>query len=177
MRADALAELCAIMRGVPPRTRGTPGSLNSAPAQKCPSFHVFQAFQVEHDTKWMNHIEAGTWTATWLQPDDIAEAERAAVAIELGCVPPAYADAWAAFQTRESNHSSEGDWRQAVNDAGHFLDDWALLALDFGWQPLDIFGPDGIAWFCAGERVRALGPDNAITGSGRIFTRRASGSE
>jgi hypothetical protein len=28
-----------------------------------------------------------------------------------------------------------------------------------------------LAWFCAGERVRALGPDNAITASGRIFAR------
>jgi hypothetical protein len=24
----------------------------------------------------------------------------------------------------------------------------------------DIFGARGLAWFCAGERVRALGPDN-----------------
>jgi hypothetical protein len=30
---------------------------------------------------------------------------------------------------------------------------------------------EGGAWFCAGERVRALGPDNAITASGRIFAR------
>ena len=58
-----------------------------------------------------------------------------------------------------------------MDDAGRFLDEWASLTLDFGWRPLDIFGPGGLAWFCAGERVRALGPDNAITASGRIFAR------
>ena len=104
-------------------------------------------------------------------PLDIAEAERAAIAIELGRVPPAYADAWAAFQTRKPGHVAEAEWFRAVDDAGRFLDEWAGLALDFGWRPPDIFGPGGLAWFCAGERVRALGPDNAITASGRIFAR------
>jgi hypothetical protein len=28
---------------------------------------------------------------------------------------------------------------------GRFLDDWAGLALDFGWRPPDIFGPGGLA--------------------------------
>jgi hypothetical protein len=102
-------------------------------------------------------------------------AERAAIAIELGRVPPAYADAWAAFQTRKPGHVSEAEWLQAADDAGRFLDEWAGLALDFGWRPADIFGLGGLAWFCAGERVRALGPDNAVTASGRIFTRHHSG--
>ena len=39
---------------------------------------------------------------------DVAEAERAAIAIELGRVPPAYADAWAAFQTRKPGQCSRG---------------------------------------------------------------------
>ena len=47
----------------------------------------------------------------------------------------------------------------------------------FGWRPSDIFGPDGLAWFCAGEQVRALGPDNAITVSGRIFARLSLAAE
>ena len=97
--------------------------------------------------------------------------ERTAIAIELGRVPPAYANAWAAFQTRKPPQVSWGDWYRAMDDAGRFLDAWAELALDFGWQSPDIFGPDGLAWFCAGERVRALGPDNAVTASGLIFMR------
>jgi hypothetical protein len=99
-------------------------------------------------------------------------AESAAIAIELGRVPPAYADAWAAFQIRKPGHRVEAEWFRAVDDAGRFLDDWAGPALDFGWRPDDIFGAGGLAWFCAGERVRALGPANAITASGRIFARR-----
>ena len=86
-------------------------------------------------------------------------------------MPPAYADAWAAFQTRKPAQVSEAEWLRAVDAAGRFLDEWASLALDFGWRPPDIFGPGGLAWFCAGERVRALGPDNAISASGRIFAR------
>jgi hypothetical protein len=87
-----------------------------------------------------------------------------------GC-PEAYADAWAVFQIRKPTNVSGADWYRAVDDAGRFLDEWASLALDFGWQLSDIFGSDGLAWFCAGERVRALRPDNAITVTERIFTR------
>lgn len=167
MRAEVLERLSAIARGeivpVPPGTPGTagtsrvfasqpPGSSKPVPPLKGPLFHVFQAFQVEHD--------------------EIALAERAAIAIELGRVPPAYADAWAAFQTQQPGHVSEARWFRAVNDAGRFLDEWSNLALDFGWRPDDIFGPDGLAWFCGGEQVRALGPDNAITASGRTYTHR-----
>jgi hypothetical protein len=169
MRAEALAELCAVMRGVQGGTAGTLGTLNCVPAQKCPSFHVFQAFQVEHAEIRNPQFELGTAAGTL--PDAFDVAERAAIAIELGRVAPAYAEAWAAFQTRKPGHVSEAEWSQAIDAAGRFLDEWAGLALDFGWRPLDIFGPRGLAWFCAGERVRALGPDNAITVSGRIFAR------
>jgi hypothetical protein len=177
MRPDALAELCAIMRGErarsagTPGTPGTPGTSTIVPARKCPSFHVFHVFQVKHDKVGNEYFEPGTTGGT---DDDVALAERAAIAIEDGRVPPAYADAWAAFQMRKPNRVAEADWRQAADDAGRFLDEWAALALGFHWQPSDIFGPDGLAWFCAGERVRALGPDNAVTSSGRIFARRRS---
>jgi hypothetical protein len=169
MRAEALAELCAIMRGVPGGTPGTPGTSSAVPAQKCPSFHVFQAFQVEHDENQKAQFGLGTPAGTLPDASDVAE--RAAIAIEDGRVPLAYADAWAAFQTRKPGHVSEAEWFRAVDDAGRFLNHWARLALDFEWRPSDIFGPRGLAWFCAGERVRALGPDNAITVSGRVFTR------
>jgi hypothetical protein len=122
---------------------------------------------VEHGENQKAQFGLGTRAGTL--PDAFDVAERAAIAIELGRVPPAYADAWAAFQTRKPGHVSEAEWFRAVDDAGRFLDEWARLAFDFGWRPLDILGPDGLTWFCAGERVRALGPDNAITASGRIF--------
>ena len=136
MRADVLERLSAIARGeivsVPGGTHGTPGTarvfaspppgtLNAVPAQKSPLFQVFQVFQVEHD--------------------EFAVAERAAIAVEDGRVPPAYADAWAAFQTRKPGHVTEAEWFRAVDDAGWFLDEWAALALDFGWLPDRYFRP------------------------------------
>ena len=178
MLADALAELRAIMRGERPQsggTDGTPGTLTIVPAQKCPSFHVFHVFQSEQVILRNEHFEPGTRAGTWPLPNDITEAERAAIALELGRVPPTYADAWAAFQTRKPGHVTETDWQFAVDCAGRFLDEWGALASAFGWQASDVFGSGGLAWFCAGERVRALGPDNAVTSSGRIFARRAPG--
>jgi hypothetical protein len=175
MRAEALAELCAVMRGVPGGTAGTPGTSNFVPAQKSPSFHVFRVFQVEHGES--RNAQFGLGTTAGTLPDAFDVAERAAIAIEDGRVPPAYADAWAAFQTRKPGQVCDAHWFRAVDDAGRFLDEWAGLALDFRWRPSDIFGPDGLAWFCAGERVRALGPDNAIATSGRIFARLSLAAE
>jgi hypothetical protein len=174
MRPEVMAELRAIMRGERVGmggTAGTPGTSTFVPAQKCPWFRVFRVFRPEHDTAGNGHFEPGTSSGTCTLSLNITEAERAAIAIELGRVPPAYADAWAAFQTRKPGHVAEAEWFRAVDDAGRFLDEWAGLALDFGWRPSDIFDAGALAWFCAGERVRALGPDNAITASGRIFAR------
>jgi hypothetical protein len=178
MRADALAELRAIMRGERAQssgTHGTPGTLTIVPPQKCPSFHAFHVFRPEQVILRNEHFEPGTRAGTWPLPDDITEAERAAIALELGRVPPTYADAWAAFQTRKPGHVTETDWQFAVDCAGRFLDEWGALASAFGWQASDVFGSRGLAWFCAAERVRALGPDKAVTSSGRIFARRAPG--
>ncbi len=102
-----------------------------------------------------------------LETDAFEIAERSAIAIVDANVPTAYAEAWAVFQIRKPPDASAGDWYRAVDDAGQFLNAWAAFAVDFGWLP-----DDG---FCRGERVRAVGPDNAITASGWIFTRRNSG--
>jgi hypothetical protein len=163
MRTEVLARLGAIARGeVVARTGGTGGTVNCVPPQSCPSFHALHLFHLKDDKKENANSGRGTTGGTSQTPD-IAVAERAAIAIELGGVPPAYADTWAALQSRKPERVSEAEWLLAVNDAGRFLDEWAGLALDFGWRPDDIFGPGGLGWFCIGERVRALGPDNAIT--------------
>ena len=174
MRTDVLARLGAIARGdiIPQSggTSGTGGTLKSVPPQKPASFHAFHLFHLESDKSENANSDGVTAGGTSLR-DDVAVAERTAIAIELGRVPPAYADAWAVFQTRKPGHVSEADWQRAVDDAGRFLDEWGGLALDFGWRPPDIFGAAGLAWFCVGERVRGLGPNNAITSSARIFVR------
>jgi hypothetical protein len=106
MRAEALLELCAVMRGVPGGTLGThgttrvataqpPGTDGRVPAQKGPLFQVFQVFQVEHDMGQEARSGLGTLA------DADALAEREAIAIEDGRVPPAYADTWVRFQTRK----------------------------------------------------------------------------
>jgi hypothetical protein len=51
------------------------------------------------------------------------------------------------------------------------------LALEFQWSPGDPFNVprdgvhSGLVWFLKGEAVRALGPEHAITESGRVFDR------
>ncbi len=172
MRAEVLERLARIARGevvpVPGGTAGTSGTARvcgwSARQPRAgtrvrgidPSFRAFRVFQPEHD--------------------EYDEAERAAIAVVDANVPAPYAEPWAAFQLRKPDNRSPVEWYLAVDDAGRFLDAWAATAVDFGWQPDDIFGRQGLAWFCRGECVRALGPDNAIAGSGRIFIRPASSS-
>jgi hypothetical protein len=87
MHADTLAELRAIMRGERAQscgTDGTPATLTIVPAQKCPSFHAFHVFRPEQGMLRNEHFEPGTWAGTWPLPHDITEAERAAIALELG---------------------------------------------------------------------------------------------
>jgi hypothetical protein len=179
MKAETLARLEQIARGeiVPkPGVTGVTGvTCQVITPRKPPSLHLLHPLHLENDKRGAAHFGGVTAGVTVELSDPFDVAERAAIGIELGRVPPPYADAWAALQTRKPGHVSEAEWLRAVDDAGRFLDDWAGLALDFGWPPFDIFGPGGLAWFCAGERVRGLGPDNAIATSGRIFTRQRQG--
>ena len=39
----------------------------------------------------------------------------------------------------------ERDWRQLIDDAGHFLDRWGAEASRLGWKPLDMFGVHPLA--------------------------------
>ncbi|MFZ0494976.1 MAG: hypothetical protein WBE80_08210 [Methylocella sp.] len=59
--------------------------------------------------------------------------------------------------------------RQAIDDAGRFLDRWGKLAATFGWTPGDLFdvpsgGACGLAWWLKGRTVIALGPEHAACG-------------
>jgi hypothetical protein len=60
----------------------------------------------------------------------------------------------------------------AANDAGRIVCRWATLAVQFGWNPDDLFGKTGLAVFANGEAIRAIGPDHAITETGRVFSRK-----
>lgn len=103
------------------------------------------------------------------QPEETLH-ERAGMA--AGGVPKIYLDAWAGFQCASSRLVSADAWQQAIQDAGLLLDQWGDCLAQYDWAAVSIFGPDGLAWFIAGERVRAVGPDHAITASDRVFDRR-----
>lgn len=101
--------------------------------------------------------------------------ERLAVAAEGG-VPKLFADAFARLQLQRPAGIDDATWRRALDDAGRFLDAWGEMAKAFAWTPGDLFdvprdGRGGLVWSLQGEAVRALGPEHAITTSGRVFDR------
>ncbi len=67
--------------------------------------------------------------------------------------------------------------KTAINDTGLFLDARGKQAEGLGWTAGDLFDvprdgrPGALVWFCAGEPVRALGPEHAVTTSGRVFAK------
>jgi hypothetical protein len=92
-------------------------------------------------------------------------------------VPEPYLDAFARLQCQKLITVLDNEQRQAINDAGRFLDAWGALAGEFQWSPGELFDVPrhdercGLAWFLKGETVRALGPAHAATESGRHFLR------
>ena len=87
----------------------------------------------------------------------------------MGGVPDRFLDAWARLQCQRPEGVTEQTWRQAIDDAGRFLDKWGKLADSFGWTPGDLFdvprdGAMGLAWWLKGRTVSALGPEHAGVG-------------
>jgi hypothetical protein len=113
----------------------------------------------------------------------IHEAEREAIAIELGGVPEAYAKALAAIQAYPRADVPRHRWDMFVNDAGLFLDVWGLQAARLGWPPADLFGLNpnasmarydnmGLFWMLKGQRVVALTLTEARLSDGLAYYRR-----
>lgn len=113
--------------------------------------------------------------AASLEPDLVELEERKGMAADS--VPEPYLDAWARLQCQKPMRVSDADWRQAIDDAGRFLDQWGSLAVELQWTPADLFdvprdgGPGGLVWWLAGEAVRALGPEHAVTTCDRVWRR------
>ena len=103
--------------------------------------------------------------------------ERTAIAEHAGGVPAPYADGFALLQCQRPFTVTEAQWRQLLDDAGRFFDQWGGMAADWGWtadQLLDVPRdglPGGMLWELQGERVAAFGPGHARTESGRIIER------
>jgi hypothetical protein len=114
---------------------------------------------------------------------EVDEAERKAIAIELGGVPLLYAKAFAEIQAHPPADVSRERWHQFVNDAGHFLDLWGRDAERLGWTSADLFGLDpvkpmarydsmGLLWMLKRERVIALTSTEARLSGGLAYRRR-----
>jgi hypothetical protein len=116
-----------------------------------------------------NDVIRGDTAHVTSQPDpaEVEIEERKAMATDS--VPEPYLDAWARLQVQKPMAVPDAKWRLAIDDGGLFLDQWAGLALEFGWSIDELFGRDGLAWFLEGESVQALGPEHAVTVAGRVF--------
>jgi hypothetical protein len=111
------------------------------------------------------------------------QAEREAIALELGEVPQAYAAAFAQIQAHPPEDIPAGRWELVVNDAGLFLDRWGKQAERLGWTVEDLFGLHprapmlrydhmGLLWTLRGERVVALTATEARLSGGLAYRRR-----
>ncbi len=124
-------------------------------------------------------LREGAARAASAATDEADLEERAAIAEFDGGAPRVYADAFASLQCQRPLTVSDADWRQAINDAGLFLDEWGALAAEFQWKAVDLFDVPrdgrlgGLAWFLEGEAVRALGPEHVRLSDGRVFDRLA----
>ncbi len=109
--------------------------------------------------------------------DESAIEERAALAADR--VPPCYLDAWARLQCQRASYVSEEARRRAIDDGGRFLDAWGADAAMMQWTASELFDvpregrPGGLVWQLKGERVNALGEDQARLDDGRMIKRGA----
>jgi hypothetical protein len=98
-------------------------------------------------------------------------------------VPAIYAGPFAALQLACPGRVPEQRWRQAINDAGRFLDQWGREAERFGWQIEELFGLHdeapmfrydhmGLIWILRGRSVTGINLDFAMVNQSLKFYRK-----
>jgi hypothetical protein len=114
---------------------------------------------------------------------EVDEAEREAIAIELGGVPTIYATAFARLKSQPPADVPRDRLHQCINDAGLFLDHWGRQAEVLGWRPEELFGlhPDatmarydrmGLIWMLHGETVVEITATKAKLSGGLTYYRK-----
>lgn len=117
----------------------------------------------------------------------IDEAEREAIAIEMGGVPLIYAKPFAAIQARPPADVPDDRWQQFIDDGGLFIDAWGRQAERLGWTAADLFGLHpvvpmarydrmGLLWTLKGQRVVALTATEARLSGRLAYYRRLTNS-
>jgi hypothetical protein len=116
---------------------------------------------------------------------EIDEAEREAIAIELGGVPTVYASGFARLQAQPPPEVPCNRWDQFINDAGLFFDRWGKQAEALGWRADELFGLDptapmgrydrmGLIWMLRGQTVIHISGTAARLSGGLTFYRKAA---
>jgi hypothetical protein len=118
-----------------------------------------------------------------VSPIEIDEAEREAIAIELGGIPTIYASEFARLQAHPPAEVPHDRWGQFINDAGLFFDRWGKPAEALGWRADELFGLDpcaplarydrmGLIWMVKSERVVDLTATGGRLSGGLMFYRK-----
>jgi hypothetical protein len=180
VRADLLAELCAVMRRPSPSktpvTPETPVTDQFGYMSKPLMLHELHALQVKSSDLGKGNLSPVTAPVTkHPSEDDSAFHERAGMAADS--VPAVYLDAWARLNCKRPANVTEAAWRQALDDGGRFLDAWGSMAAEEQWAVDEIFdvpragSAGGLIWEIAGRAVEAFGPECARFDDGEMFER------
>jgi hypothetical protein len=97
--------------------------------------------------------------------------ERQAIAEVEGGISPLYSAGFARLQLTPPAGLSAPRWRQAVDDAGRFLDAFGQQAQAMGWQSDDLFRPNSLVQTLQGAHVTKITSMTAVLSDGRTFKR------
>jgi hypothetical protein len=142
MKADLVAKLQSAMRGVVPPKAGVAGVVGvagvSATCSKPLKLQRLLTLRVKNDKVPNGKIRGVVGdVAAPPEPEKAELEERKGMAMDS--VPEPYLDAWARLQVQKPMRVSDADWRQAIDEAGRFLDQWGRLAVKLQWTAGEFF--------------------------------------